>query len=132
MLLSLLQTRSRKCCLAALACLSVLLSCSGGGKETSDNAWTDERALSDDEIVSLLDSGRYTQALALADSIISSGANDSRALGQKARALGGLGRYDESISLFEEAIIMDYENCDNHINFGRNGSHIRHRREVAL
>jgi tetratricopeptide (TPR) repeat protein len=105
------------CCCAALAYLAALGSCSGGGEEIADNAWTDDRARVDDEIVSLLDGGRYERAFALSDSVISSGASDARVLGQKARALGGLERFDESIPLFEEAIIMDYENCDNHINF---------------
>ena len=53
----------------------------------------------------------------IADSLIAAGEKDSESLAQKARALGGLGRGEEAIAVFEEAILADYENCENHLHF---------------
>ena len=80
-------------------------------------AWTAERAAVDDRIVRMLDWEFYEKAEALADSMLSAGWSDPRLLGQKARAIGMLGRVEEAIGLFEDAIIDDYASCDNHLNF---------------
>ncbi|UCF04344.1 MAG: tetratricopeptide repeat protein [bacterium] len=79
--------------------------------------WSDERAAIDIEILTLLEHNQYGRVVALADSAIGAGHGDPRILGQKAQALGSLGRYDESIAVFEKAIIGDYQNCENHLNF---------------
>ena len=79
--------------------------------------WIEARASADARVNGLIESGRFGEALAIADSLIAAGENDSRTLGQKARALGGLGRGDEAIAVFEEAILADYENCENHLHF---------------
>ena len=79
--------------------------------------WIEARARADARVNTLIESGRFDEALGIADSLIAAGENDSRTLGQKARALGGLGRGDEAIAVFEEAILADYENCENHLHF---------------
>ncbi len=65
----------------------------------------------------MLESGRFYRVLDLADSVISGGMRNPRILGQKAQALGALGRMDEAVELFEEALVEDYESCENHLNF---------------
>jgi len=83
----------------------------GGGR------WDRRRAKIDGIILSLLESGRYARALVVCDSLIECGWKDPRVLSQKARALTGLSRFREAIPLFEKAIVDDYENCENHIDF---------------
>jgi tetratricopeptide (TPR) repeat protein len=68
-------------------------------------------------VSSLLESGRFEEALAATDSLIAAGGGDARTLGERARALEGLGRSAEAIAAYEEAILKDYENCENHLNF---------------
>ncbi len=85
--------------------------------EGSGQEWTQERSVADARIVSLLDQSRFEEALILADSILTVGLRDPRILGQKAHALGALGKHEESVTLFEEAILDDYESCENHLNF---------------
>jgi tetratricopeptide (TPR) repeat protein len=79
--------------------------------------WIEARARADARVNALIEGGRFDEALEIADSLIAAGENDSRTLGQKARALGGLGRGDEAIAVFEGAILADYENCENHLHF---------------
>jgi tetratricopeptide (TPR) repeat protein len=79
--------------------------------------WIEARARADARVNALIDGGRFDEALRIADSLIAAGENDSRALGQKARALEGSGRADEAIAAFEVAILADYENCENHLRF---------------
>jgi tetratricopeptide (TPR) repeat protein len=79
--------------------------------------WVEARARADARVNALIESGRFDEALRIADSLVAAGENDSRTLGQKARALGGLGRGNEAVGVFEEAILADYENCENHLNF---------------
>jgi Flp pilus assembly protein TadD len=79
--------------------------------------WTEARASADARVNALIEGGRFGEALGIVDSLIAAGENDSRTLGQKARALGGLGRGKEAIASFEEAILGDYENCENHMHF---------------
>jgi Flp pilus assembly protein TadD len=81
------------------------------------NVWTEGRARADRSVNFLIESGRFSEALHVTDSLIAAGESDSRILGQKARALGGLGRSAEAIAAFEEAILGDYENCENHLHF---------------
>jgi tetratricopeptide (TPR) repeat protein len=80
-------------------------------------AWTDERADVDTRLVRMLDWELYEEVETLADSMLSVGWRDPRLLGQKAAAIGMLGRIDEAIGLFEEAILEDYASCDNHLKF---------------
>jgi len=94
----------------------VLVSC-GAGRLDETGAWNDERALLDRRVAAALDGRDYAAALALADSVIAAGERSPRALSQRARALEGLGRTDEMIADFEEALLADYENCENHLHF---------------
>lgn len=85
--------------------------------DVSGPAWTADRSAVDARLVRMLEWELYEDAEALADSMLTAGWRDPRLLGQKATAIGALGRVDEAIVLFEEAIIEDYESCDNHLNF---------------
>ena len=102
----------------ALGFCALISSCSTEYRgEGSGQEWTQERSVVDARIVSLLDQSRFEEALVLADSILTGGLRDPRILGQKAQALGALGKHEESVTLFEEAILDDYEGCENHLNF---------------
>jgi Flp pilus assembly protein TadD len=79
--------------------------------------WIEARARADARVNALIGGGRFGEALAIADSLLAAGEKDSRTLGQKARALAGLGRGDEAIVAFEEAVLADYESCENHVHF---------------
>jgi tetratricopeptide (TPR) repeat protein len=83
----------------------------------SPGGWTDERSLADVRVSDFIDGGRFAEALKIADSLIAAGAADSRVLGQKARALVGLGRSMEAIAAFEDVLLEDYESCENHVHF---------------
>jgi len=85
--------------------------------EQADRAWTAERAEVDARLVRMLKSDRLNDVASLADSMLAAGWRDPRLLGQKAAAVGMLGRVDEAVGLFEEAIISDYASCENHLNF---------------
>lgn len=97
--------------------LGVLFSCGSrdGGRGVSD--WSEKRADTDRLIVFLIESGHFTDAIALVDSVTAVHGEDPHLLGQKARALGELGRGDEAVPLFERSLIKDYTSCENHINF---------------
>jgi len=101
--------------------LGIILSCGSCTKryagDADRSAWTDDRAAVDARLVRMLEWEFYEEAEALADSMLSAGWRDPRLLGQKAAAIGILGRVDEAINLFEEAIVEDYASCDNHLNF---------------
>lgn len=101
----------------SLACilLAFFLSCSSSYVDRG--TWNSERAKVDSVIIDLLETGRFDRALAICDSLISSGQKDPRVISQKARALAGLGRNVEAVPLFERAIVDDYENCENHLDF---------------
>jgi|WetSurMetagenome_2_1015567.scaffolds.fasta_scaffold16823_3 tetratricopeptide (TPR) repeat protein len=79
--------------------------------------WIEARAGADARANALIEGGRFAEALGVADSLIAAGERDSRTLGQRARALAGSGREGEAIAAFEEAILADYENCENHLHF---------------
>jgi tetratricopeptide (TPR) repeat protein len=83
----------------------------------SPGEWTDKRSLADRRLNAALESARYDEALRIADSLVASGAGDPRAIAQRARALGGLGREKEAIAAYEEALLQDYESCDHHLQF---------------
>ncbi len=100
--------------LVAAACFGI--SC-GPGRLDAAGEWGEARAALDRRVNAALDVGDYSRALALADSAIASGERDSRLLGQRARSLGGLERQAEAVAAFEEAILSDYENCENHLHF---------------
>jgi len=103
---------------SSLLLAQLLVSHSGCSKKYEGGGrWDRRRARVDGIILSLLESGRYTRALTLCDSLIKDGWEDPRVLSQKARALTGLSRFREAIPLFEKAIVDDYENCENHIDF---------------
>lgn len=101
--------------------LGIILFCGSCTKHYADDAdlsaWTADRATVDTRLVRMLEWELYEEAEALADSMLSAGWRDPRLLGQKAAAAGVLGKTDEAISLFEEAIVEDYASCDNHLNF---------------
>ena len=101
-------------CLAAAA--FVFVSCGAGHLEEA-GGWNDERALLDRRLAAALDGNEYADALALADSVIAAGERSPRVLSQRARALEGLGRTDEMIADFEEALLADYESCESHLHF---------------
>ena len=101
---------------ALIAPLLLLVSCTKADMGRPGE-WVDARARADARLNALIEGGFFGDALRIADSLIAAGENDSRALGQKARALGGLGRGDEAIAEFEEAILADYESCENHLHF---------------
>ncbi|GEM_PF-1715191 len=109
----------RACPLAALIILSVFLSCSGWfWKENGGRyEWNRDRIELDARIDSLIERDLFGIALELADSVTAAGIDDHRILGQKALVLGELGRIDESVAVFETAILKDYEDCENHLNF---------------
>ncbi len=79
--------------------------------------WIEMRSRADARVNALIESGRFDEALRVADSLVATGENDSRTQGQKARALAGMGRGDEAVAVFEEAILADYEYCENHLHF---------------
>lgn len=91
---------------------------SGGGEAGLERGWTEERSILDERVMKLIENGEYLMALELADSSIAGGVDDTRMLGQRAFVLGELGRMEESVGAFEEAILKDYEGCENHLNFG--------------
>jgi tetratricopeptide (TPR) repeat protein len=107
--------------LIILLSIAIILGCASCAKRHAGDAdgaaWTAERAAVDARLVRMLDWEFYEEVEALADSMISAGWSDPRLIGQKAAAMGMLGRADEAIGLFEEAIIEDYASCDNHLNF---------------
>jgi len=86
----------------------------GGGRGT---AWDESRTAVDARISALLETKRFECALSLCDSLEAEGFHSPRLISQKARVLAGLGRYDEALPLFEKAIVADYENCENHLDF---------------
>ena len=99
-----------------LALVLILVSCKSADVRTpADQA--ERRSLADARLDYLLEGGRFDEALAIADSLVASGETDSRVLARKARALGGLGANKEAIAVFEEALLKDYENCENHLHF---------------
>jgi Flp pilus assembly protein TadD len=99
-----------------LALLLILASCKGAEvRAPSDRA--ERRSIADTRLERLIESGRYNEARTIVDSLLASGENDSRILAWKARALGGLGATKEAIAAFEEALLKDYENCENHLHF---------------
>ena len=100
----------------AFLCALLCASCRTAEVRTS-GAWTSERALCDVKVSSFIESGRFEEARRMTDSLIAAGQGDSRVLGQRARALAGLGMGTEAIAAYEEAILKDYENCENHLHF---------------
>mgnify|MGYP000198900402 CR=1 FL=1 len=105
-----------------IVCLSLHLACCFScakrcAEPPSGGTWTADRAAVDARLVRMLGRELFAEAESLADSMLSAGWRDPRLLGQKAAAVGMLGRVDEAVGLFEEAIVADYESCENHINF---------------
>ena len=99
-----------------LALLLILASCKGAEvRAPGDRA--ERRSIADTRLEYLVESGRFNEARAIADSLLASGESDSGVLARKARALGGLGATKEAIAAFEEALLKDYENCENHLHF---------------
>jgi len=99
--------------------LCVIVSCGGPYRDGGDgkDQWTEERSATDRRIVSMLDAERFAEAITLIDRTAAEYGEYPRLLGQKARALGGLGRTDEAVPLFERALLADYTSCENHVNF---------------
>ncbi len=107
--------------LVILCLLGLFVTCSSCGKryavERTGRAWTAERAAVDARLVRMLEKERFGDVESLSDSMLAAGWRDPRLLGQRAVAAGMLGRVDEAVGLFEEAIIADYASCENHLNF---------------
>jgi len=101
-------------CLAALAA-----ACAGGGQSpAAGRQWTDPgREAADRLIMSLMGQGRWDSVIRTADSVETAVGGDPRLWGQKALALGKSGRFEESVALFEKALLADYASCENHLDF---------------
>lgn len=104
---------------AAAAVMTLMFSCAGTGwqEEQNPRGWDEQRQRADLRMQALIENGEYRSALELADSLEAAGLGDTRLAGQKAMAVGMLGRPDEAIELFEKALLKDYEDCENHLNF---------------
>lgn len=99
--------------------MCAIVSCGGPYRDGNNGGdrWTEARSAVDRTIVSLLEAEHYDEALALIDSTAAAGGEYPRLLGQKAHALGGLGRTDEAVPLFERTLLADYASCENHLDF---------------
>ncbi len=93
--------------------------CSGGLKTGKARDTGSRRWLVDREILGLLAEERYDRVVSLTDSLLLAGEEDPRLLGQRAFALGMTGQEDQAISMFEKAILEDYQNWWNHFAFAR-------------
>ena len=102
-------------CVAAASVF--LAACSGTGGPPAGGAWDDSRNSVDLAILALISREEFGRVLEVADSLEASGVEDARLAGQKALALGMLGREEEATALFEKTIREDYESCENHLNF---------------
>ncbi|HSG26981.1 MAG TPA: tetratricopeptide repeat protein [Candidatus Krumholzibacterium sp.] len=100
---------------AAICSIAALDGCVKSARGPGD--WTDARQDADDRIIRLVSREDYAGVLQITDSIIATGADDPRIKGQRALALGMTGNTGEALAFFEQAILSDYENCENHLNF---------------
>lgn len=82
-----------------------------------EGAWNQQRQKEDLEILRLIGNGDYSGVLEATERLMASGVTDDRLKGQRALALGKMGRSGEAIALFEESLLGEYENCENHLNF---------------
>ncbi len=101
--------------------LLTAVSCSGPNTARDrgvGETWTEERSVLDRAVETLLEAERYGEVIVIADSLTAGGVGDIRILAQKAYALGALGRFGESVGLYEKVLIEDYSSCENHLNFG--------------
>ncbi len=100
------------------AVLLFLPSCVGGGRDPLvAGSWGPTRQKADLRLLGMIASGDYPDVLAVTDSLMAVGIMDTRLMGQRALALGMLGREKEAVALFEQALLKDYENCETHLNF---------------
>jgi len=102
---------------AAVAVAALFFACSGTGGPPAGGVWDDSRNSADLEILALIAREEFGRALEVADSLAAAGTGDARLAGQKALALGMLGREEEATALFEKTLLDDYESCENHLNF---------------
>jgi tetratricopeptide (TPR) repeat protein len=65
----------------------------------------------------LISDEKYAAVIDLTDSLQSTRLLDPRLKGQRALALGMVGRREEAVTLFEESLLADYAVCENHLNF---------------
>ncbi len=89
----------------------------GGPSGFMEDGWTPRRNSLDRRIIGFLRGGDYADAVAFIDSVSAGSDPDSRLAAQKGYALGMMGRGEEAVSLFEKAILADYENCWYHHSF---------------
>lgn len=97
--------------------IGVLFSCGSRGGGRGVSGWSEKRAAADRFIVIFFEAERFADALALIDSTAAVYGEDPRLTGQKARAMGELGRGEEAVPLFERSLLADYTSCENHLNF---------------
>ncbi|MDD3641892.1 MAG: tetratricopeptide repeat protein [Candidatus Krumholzibacteria bacterium] len=114
--------RTHRCMALALAHVflaALIAACAGGARgPAGDGQWDDpRREAADRRIMRLIAEERWERVVDAADSVESDAGGDPRLWGQKALALGKTGRFDESVALFEQALLADYASCDNHLNF---------------
>lgn len=103
-----------------VVCIAALVAaCAGSGQEKIPGGqWNDpRREAADRHIMGLIEAGRWERVVRVADSVEAAVGGDPRLWGQKAFALGKTDRFDESVGLFEKALLADYASCDNHLNF---------------
>jgi len=129
----------RRCRALTLAVLFLLsISCAAGDRAGESGSWDDERRSIDIRMIGLLEEGSFGRAAALADSFERVRGPDPRLEGQKAMALGKIGRTGEAIELFEKSLLADYAVCETHLNFavllletGRSGRALTELREAG-
>ncbi|MBN2185005.1 MAG: tetratricopeptide repeat protein [Candidatus Krumholzibacteriota bacterium] len=99
---------------AAAAAVLFWIGCAGAKMPAT--GWEKERNDSDAVILAMLADEDYRGVLDLTARMMKEGIRDTRLLGQRALALGMTGGEEEAISLFNEALLNDYSNCENHLN----------------
>ncbi len=106
--------RYPKCAAALAATAFCLLACAPRKVPVAE--WDKDRADRDRAILQMISDNDYSGVVRLTSKMIDEGISDARLLGQRALALGMTGREEEAISLFSEALLDDYSNCENHLN----------------
>ncbi|MBN2070550.1 MAG: hypothetical protein JW814_03745 [Candidatus Krumholzibacteriota bacterium] len=110
--------KERLSILRAVVIAAVCLSLPGCvSRKVDDAGHAGERIDHETVIMTMIDARDYQGVVDLTGEMISGGIGNPWLLGQRALSLGEIGRVDEAITLFEEIIVEDYMNCENHLNF---------------